>query len=277
MAAPYEIGTFEVTKREYASFLNAVADDDPNGLFNATSDPAYGLVQLGTAPDHHYEVASGAEDQPVNFVSLYDAMRFVNWLHNGQPTGAQDASTTEDGAYTFTPAGIAANDIVLNPGALFALPSEDEWYKAAYYDTGSQTYFESPAGSMTPIGCDAPGATPDTANCGGVNGVLTDVGAYTGTPSPNGTFDQGGNVWEWTEDIDGSERRIRGGSLFSLDFELEASGSGMITVPDDEATDLGFRVAVVPEPEVWGAFAAGAVLLAGLARSRRRGEHRSGL
>ena len=28
---------------------------------------------------------------------------------------------------------------------------------------------------------------------------LTDVGAYTSSPSYYGTFDQGGNVWEWNE------------------------------------------------------------------------------
>ena len=60
-----------------------------------------------------------SDDTPVNLVSLYDAMRFVNWLENGQPDGPQDATTTEDGAYTITPAGIAANSIVRNPGALY--------------------------------------------------------------------------------------------------------------------------------------------------------------
>ncbi len=24
----------------------------------------------------------------VNYVSFFDALRFVNWLHNGQPTGS---------------------------------------------------------------------------------------------------------------------------------------------------------------------------------------------
>ncbi|MHC5110450.1 MAG: hypothetical protein ACYTHJ_11290, partial [Planctomycetota bacterium] len=33
-------------------------------------------------------------NKPVNFVSFFDAMRFVNWLHNGQPSGAQDDRRT---------------------------------------------------------------------------------------------------------------------------------------------------------------------------------------
>ncbi len=39
----------------------------------------------------------------------------------------------------------------------------------------------------------------------------TETGAYTGSASPNGTFDQGGNVWEWNEEIVSfSNRGIRG-------------------------------------------------------------------
>jgi hypothetical protein len=36
-------------------------------------------------------------DEPVVYATLIDAMRFFNWLEDGQPTGAQDASATEDG------------------------------------------------------------------------------------------------------------------------------------------------------------------------------------
>ena len=32
-----------------------------------------------------------------------------------------------------------------------------------------------------------------------VVGNLTDVGAYTGTTSPYGEFDMGGNVYQWNE------------------------------------------------------------------------------
>ena len=44
-------------------------------------------------------MAADWADRPVNYVSFWDAARFANWLHNGQPTGAQGAGTTEDGAY----------------------------------------------------------------------------------------------------------------------------------------------------------------------------------
>ncbi len=35
----------------------------------------------------------------MNYVSWGDAARFANWLTHNKPSGLQDASTTEDGAY----------------------------------------------------------------------------------------------------------------------------------------------------------------------------------
>ncbi|HVN40815.1 MAG TPA: hypothetical protein VMW19_21845 [Myxococcota bacterium] len=85
-----------------------------------------GITRSGSAGNYTYSVIAGRGALPVNYVSFYRALRFVNWLHNGQPVGAQDETTTEDGAYTITPAGIAANSIVRNLDASFFLPSEDE-------------------------------------------------------------------------------------------------------------------------------------------------------
>jgi hypothetical protein len=68
----------------------------------------------------------------VTLVSWFDAARFANWLQNGQPTGGQGAGTTETGAYTLS--GATSGVFVRNPDATFGLPSENEWYKAAYYD-----------------------------------------------------------------------------------------------------------------------------------------------
>ena len=78
-------------------------------------------------------MVAGSGNKPITFVSWFDAARFCNWLHNGQPSGAQNAATTEDGAYTLNGAtsGVA---ISKNATAKVWIPSENEWYKAAYYD-----------------------------------------------------------------------------------------------------------------------------------------------
>ena len=69
---------------------------------------------------------------------------------------SSDASTTEDGAYTIDEAGIAANSITRNPGAMVVLPNENEWYKAAYYDVGSAAYRAFPTDSDLPTDCKPP-------------------------------------------------------------------------------------------------------------------------
>ncbi len=253
VVTPYRISEHEVTNAQYAEFLNAVAATDTFLLYNASMGAAPGgIMQMGAAGSFTYAPIAGREQMPVNFVSFYDALRFANWLHNGQPTGMQDATTTEGGAYTITPAGIAANSIMRNAEATVFLPSEDEWYKAAYYDPSTDTYFEYPAGTDTPTVGAAITATANRANCNNVVGDLTPVGSYSGTPgspSPNGTFDQGGNVFEWNEAIllFGMNRGVRGGSVGSSPFNLAASIQDSVN-PTGEGFGVGFRVASLPEP-----------------------------
>ena len=83
------------------------------------------ITRSGSDGSYSYAVNSGFGPNPVNHVSFFDAMRFVNWLQNGQGSGG-----TETGVYTISD-GISETR---NPSASFWLPSENEWYKAAYYD-----------------------------------------------------------------------------------------------------------------------------------------------
>ena len=249
----YQIGKYEVTNGQYVEFLNAVAATDTNALYNTgmASDafPFYGgITRSGNSGSYTYSAIVGSANEPVNLVSFYDGLRFANWLQNGQPAGAQGNATTEDGAYTITLAGITDNSIVRNAGATIVLTSEDEWYKAAYYDAVSMSYFDYPAGSDTLTTCAAPGATPNTANCLGSGVGPTDVGSYAGSASPNGTFDQGGNLEEWNEAIiSGSGRGVRGGN-FTHPVGLSALGGGDLD-PLGEFGNVGFRVArTIPEP-----------------------------
>jgi formylglycine-generating enzyme len=191
-------------------------------------------------------------------VSFYDALRFVNWLENGQPDGPQGPATTEDGAYTITSAGIATNSIARNPSAHFALPTEDEWYKAAYYLTSTHSYVAYPILVSGGIFCTPPLASSNTANCGDAVGDSVSVASY-GAASPNGTRDQGGNVWEWTESTSGADRRIRGGGFHSPASELSSANSGLDAAPLVEDADVGFRV---PEPACTWQLLAGITALA---------------
>jgi formylglycine-generating enzyme required for sulfatase activity len=249
----YQVGKYEVTNAQYTEFLNAVAVTDPNGLYSVYMDLGFaaGIRRSGSPGSYTYSVKPGMGSKPVTYASFWDVLRFANWLHNGQPTGAQNNSTTEDGAYTMTPEGIEANSITRNARASIFLTSEDEWYKAAYYDAVSKSYFDYPAGTNVQTTCAMPSAAANTANCGEeVVGTVTDVGAYTGSASPAGTFDQGGNVWEWNEaiiiDPYFGGRGVQGGSYQIDAYALEAAwwrtwvgGLG----PTGEFFDGGFRVA----------------------------------
>jgi hypothetical protein len=180
----YEVSRFEVTNAQYAEFLNAVADSDPNGLYHLEmGNPEYyfvgGIARSGASGTYVYGAIPGRESRPVNWVSFYDALRFANWLHNGQPTGPQGPTTTEDGAYTITAAEIAANSIARNAGATIVLTSEDEWYKAAYYSPASASYFDYPFGSDAQPSCGPSQPIPNLCNECNANLGPTPVGAYS--------------------------------------------------------------------------------------------------
>jgi formylglycine-generating enzyme required for sulfatase activity len=247
----YSISRFETTNAEYVSFLNAKAASDPLGLFDPSMESAThgGIVRTGTDGSYSYAAKAGFEEEAVNYVTFYDAARFANWIHNGEGDG-----DTEAGAYsliggTETPSN--GLSIERSVGASVALPTQDEWFKAAYYDPVLVTYYLYPTGTDAEPDCTSPTATPNSANCGNsaIRGV-TPVGSYTASPSPYGTFDQGGNVIEWTEDSTSPfipRRAMRGGSWTGFATGLASSGAG--SVPADSANDArGFRLVLLPEP-----------------------------
>jgi formylglycine-generating enzyme required for sulfatase activity len=263
----YRISETEVTNAQYAEFLNAKAASDPLGLYNTTMGSGYGgITRSGSSGSFSYSAIAGREAMPVNYVSFYDSLRFANWLNNGQGSG-----DTETGAYTLLGGtAIPSNGLTVtrNAGTNIFLTSEDEWYKAAYYDALTTSYFEYPAGTDTQTVCAVPGATANTANCGNVVGDLTDVGSYTGSASPYGTFDQGGNVWEWNEAIIGSSRGRRGGNFFLYPGNLAASNRSS-NDPTNEINNVGSRVASpIPEPGTGLLVMTGMLGLAGWRRRR---------
>ena len=97
----YAIGTYEVTSSQYTTFLNAVAKADPYGLYNTSMGSdlnVAGVSRSGISGSYTYSSLNGG-NKPIAYVSWFDAARFVNWMQNGQPTGAQVAGTTETGTY----------------------------------------------------------------------------------------------------------------------------------------------------------------------------------
>ncbi len=259
----YNIGKYEVTNAQYAAFLNAVAGiTDTYQLYHHSMR----IDKSGTT----YTVHEGKENHPVNYVNWGDAARFVNWLHNGQLT---DANTTEFGVYNLD--GATSDDdlkIITDrqDGWKYALPTADEWHKAAYYDPQDPKYWYYPTSSDS--------ISPTYANYGKPSTDSSETGGSYDAPSPYGTYDQGGTVWEWNEGMasDNTNRHIRGGGCESEASRLNADGSWGNNRSDSEYPQLGFRVvaaevpAAVPVPAAaWAGFA----LLGGMggvARLRRK-------
>lgn len=240
VAYNFYIGTYEVTNAQYSAFLNAMAADDPHGLYHPDmSGGLGGITRSGEPGGYAYSTISGRENHPVNYVSFWDAARFANWLSTGD---------TESGVYNLGGISSPVNGtITRNEGAWanggVAIASEDEWYKAAYY-SGSPTgtggdegdslgYWTHPKQGFNLSAADF--------NINNQVGDLTAVGNYISNATHYGTFDQGGNVFEWNDSISGSGRGQRGGDYTSSIIQLQSSVS-FFPIPVVESAGLGFRV-----------------------------------
>jgi formylglycine-generating enzyme required for sulfatase activity len=266
----YSIGEYDVTASQYCAFLNAVAASDPYGIYHpnmaGTTLGNPGIIQSGSSGSFTYSVIDGRGNYPVTDVSFWNATRFANWLDNGQPNAPEGAGTTETGTYNlFTTAMDAAllatptnknyltttqadnNAVTRSANAQWAVSSENEWYKAAYYDPalngGAGGYFQFPVASNS--------MNDTQANIGGAGiNDTTPVGSYA-DPSYYGTYDQGGDVYQWNEtETDGfNVRGMRGGAWDDGgDYGRAGSYESTYQQPWIADNDLGFRVSLVPEP-----------------------------
>ena len=260
----YHIARYEVTAGQYAAFLDAVAAADPYGLYDArmwTHAEGCKIERTGAPGSHAYSVAPDRANRPVNFVSWGDAARFANWLHNGQPTGAPDLTTTEDGSYFLNGmmTDFELEGVVRESDATWVIPTENEWYKAAYHKNDGVTgnYWNYPTAANNGLsnalvdpdpGNNATFRTFSGAYTIGTPYWRTEVGAHEHSESAYGTFDQGGNVMEFNETVPESDiRGIRGGSYFTGDI-LGKWDRPVDMHSSDEFRDLGFRVATLVLP-----------------------------
>jgi len=258
----FDIMKFEFTNQQYVQFLNSVDPNgnQTNGIYNASmgSDARGGIsFDSGAATGSKYAVRLNMHHKPVNYVSWFDAARVANWLHNG----ATSASSMETGAYTLNNA-TTGNAVPVNIGARFFIPSENQWYKAAYYKGGSTNAGYWPYATQSLVAPFAVTANTtgdgsagildnfanynDAADWNGQNGNVTTVGT-NGRPSAYGAFDMIGNVREWNDlnSSGSSSRGIRGGGWGSSAAGLLSSTRDTFN-PSFEFNVFGFRVASLP-------------------------------
>jgi formylglycine-generating enzyme required for sulfatase activity len=239
-AVPYEyrVGTYEISQ-------NAIDKATASGMTDVTAGPWTG-------------------DQPAASLNWYEAAAFVNFLNtNSGKTAAYDLSWggsawsmalwSSEQAWT-----AGGTNLYRNKDAYYFLPSENEWYKAAYDNAAGSAYFPYPTGSSTAPTAVASGANAGEAVYGQAMSNVPAAVEMAGGLSPYGTMGQGGNVWEWTETaLSGDNnsatnvRTIRGGGWTSPENQLSSSFRSSNGFPDGDRPWVGFRVASIPEPSTY--------------------------
>lgn len=287
----YSIGTYDVTASQYAEFLNNKDFGGLNSLGLYDPDMAAGVNPIITFDSSRgggqfYGVIPGRESYPVTNVSWVSAVRFANWLNNGQGNGS-----TETGAYTLlggTAIPSNLDTVARNGTAKVFLPSEDEWYKAAFHIPGTTSYYQYGTSSNVPPTVSDPTNLPNHVNGSPTYDYskgATPVGAYSGTVSPYGLYDMAGNVEQWLETLSPQVtiegpitrtsyfRTARGGASSELVSDMR-KGVVWRNLPHETLEYWGFRVATVldvPEPSslVLAAFGLASLALYGLRKRSR--------
>ena len=260
-AVPYEyrMGKYEI-------FQEAITKATASGMSNVTAGAWTG-------------------SQPAADISWYEAAAFVNWLNTSTgKTAAYNLTFTTNWSMNLWSSEQAwtagGTNLYRNKDAYYFLPSENEWYKAAYDNAAGSAYFPYPTGSSTAPLPVASGTQPDSAvYLQPTNPFSPAEVTAAGGLSPYGSMGQGGNVWEWTETaLSGDNnsatnvRTIRGGGWTSPENQLSSSFRSSNGFPDGERTFIGFRVASIPEPSTYALLlATGAGALGWAARKARFG------
>jgi formylglycine-generating enzyme required for sulfatase activity len=277
VADSFQIMKYEFTNQQYTDFLNSVdaSGTNPNSVYNTNmGSNARGGISFTSvnASGSKYAVRSNMGDKPVNYVGWFDAARVSNWLMNG----GTSSSSTETGAYALS-GQTTGNAPAVNSGATFYIPTENQWYKAAYYkgsgtNAGYWDYATQSDSDPTAVTADATGigSAVGTGNVGVGNFANYSQGADWGSPvqdgnvttvgtnggaSAYGAFDMSGNLYEWNDltGASGSSRGIRGGGWYSNAFVLSSSDRFTLD-PSNGFDNVGFRLAspvAVPEPSTW--------------------------
>lgn len=227
-------------------------------------------------PSMDFVTGGPRPDMPAG-VSWSEAARFTNWLNISQGFPAAYKFSTQPGdtdynAQTIIDLWVPADDgfdpdnPFRNSQAKYFLPSADEWYKAAYYESnangGAGGYWDFPTGSDSEPTAVVSGTDPGTAvYLQTVEQGPADI-TQAGGLSPYGVMGLGGNVWEWEEtepdlmnDLVGrSDIALRGGDFtddptyLSASTRLTTFGVVGLTTFQHGDTLFGFRVASIPEP-----------------------------
>jgi len=217
----YHIGKYEVTEDQWGVVVDA----------------------QGGYPLH---AGNWTGDQPVAEIRWHDMAMFCNWLTSGN---IMNGAYTIDGGANYTVTAIDRT-VTTYGNTVYVIPTEDEWYKAAYYDPnkpGGAGYYDFPTGSDTqPDGLDSSGDTEFEVVCDdGYNQGLPNDVDNAGSLSPYGTMGQGGNVYELTETEHSAGYCVMRGSSWGAGADRTGYNWRFSHSYTNEQSHVGFRVASI--------------------------------
>jgi hypothetical protein len=228
----------------------------------------------------HVTAGAWSGDKPAANMSWFESAAFVNWLNTSKGFQAAYNLTWSGSAWSMSlwtagNPGYNASNRYRNSLAQYFLPSENEFYKAAFGKIDGRGYFLYPTASNTAPTAVTSGTASGTAvyNQGWIPPGPASI-YQAGGSSSYGTMGQGGNIQEWQESSfnglnnnTGDNRMVRGGYWYGASSDALDSSTRSSFGPTTDIVNLGFRVAsaslepapaAVPEP---GTYAAGAILL----------------
>jgi formylglycine-generating enzyme required for sulfatase activity len=232
------IGRFEVSNAEYLEFLRAPDGYEAEGNWteagkqwrDANKTKATAMLKPGEAEYERF----GQPDQPVVWVTWYEANAYCRWL-TGKFGGGR---------------------------WLYALPSEAEWEKAARgpddFDYGLSQSISDQESKLYNWK-----KNPDSPVA--VIGIRNSIANFR--PNRYGLYHASGNVVEWTQSLPqpfnrerpyaddernrdevSGQRAARGGSWYSASIALLYLAYRDAFQPEISHHDLGFRIVVRPLP-----------------------------
>jgi formylglycine-generating enzyme required for sulfatase activity len=225
----FRMSKYEITNAQYAAFLNA-KNIGSDGLYAAGAYPGQPLIYVSTVNYDwglHYTgtqwiPVTGCENYPVINVTWYGAKEYATYIGGTLPTESQWEYACRAGTTTTFNTGNFLTNLQAN------------YYWGVPYNGGTNTVKNSPGKTQL-------------------------VGSYA--PNAYGLYDMHGNVSEWCADWNGSYpttpqtnptgaasdsyRICRIGSWRSNAADTRSAGRG-ICLPNGYASNIGFRVALVP-------------------------------
>jgi len=144
-SVPYSfyIEKYPVTNCKYVEFLNSVANNlslmvptEITAVYHSGMSGCYGGInRTVTNNTANYTVQPDMDHKPVRFITTAATHMYANWLSNNKASGI---TSTRTGTYSSNSQTIRDFE---NCNDKYFIPSENEWYKAAYYNPVSSGYW----------------------------------------------------------------------------------------------------------------------------------------